>query len=472
VIKLSDLCGLQWVDNVGNGKNIKNIKLKIVGVDGQEGMADGSFLNILNFNVQESESGVLGKNLEGSDVPFNTTKEADKEGLGPFLGSLGKGIVDLIAPCKVEDLKEIESAIINDKLDGYGVLCEQCAKGEQKQEEIALLFEKLYALLQEDQVEGVSFVAGGTEEPHQDKKEMKKEDLACENSSNFSQQGVGIPILTEENNNQGLSGAEMASKPAKVDVVSPKEARKELLITKDFLNNNKNNNAAESNMKPEGLLLTEVTKAPVGEKEGLNVRASFVGADHSDKAFNEAADKIFDISPLGRKRENPKEPFPTTEVVEASKVYTKPSFSRFDTQKAAAFLAESVDRVVRVFRDSRGQNKGVIQVEPPELGKVRIAVRSEHNTVHIHVTVDGAELGKLMQQAAGTLKDSFGRKGIVMGEFSVDVSGGGREQSHQQEGAGNLPGGRGYLGPEDLFEEDEVLLGRLDLYNGILYWIA
>ncbi|MBO8154794.1 flagellar hook-length control protein FliK, partial [Thermovirga sp.] len=145
---------------------------------------------------------------------------------------------------------------------------------------------------------------------------------------------------------------------------------------------------------------------------------------------------------------------------------------QFDTQKAAMFLAESVDRAVRIWRDSRGQKKGIIQVEPPELGKVRISVRSEQNIVHVHVTVDGAELGKLMQQAADTLKDSFSKKGITMGEFSVDVGGDGREQSNQQEGAGSLSGGKGYVGLEDFVEEDEVLLGRLDLYNGILYWIA
>jgi len=473
VIKVNELCGLQGVGKVvGSGKDAK---LKGVGIDGQEGMAD-NFLNILDLSILEPKSDASGENLEGSDVPFNTITEGENKDLRPLLDCLGKKIVELIGSHNIEGLQEIESAITNNKLNGYSGFCEQGAKGEQKQEEIALLFEELSALLQESQAEGVSLVGREAEEPHQDKKETKKGESTCEGFADCNLQGVGIPILTGENNNQDLSGTKGSLKPKAIDVVAANEAKKGLLITKDFLNNKNGNseNVAGNSIKPESLLLTEENKVPVGEKENLNLSANFVNTERRNSALDEVANKIFEISPLEKKKENPKERFAMTEVLEASKANTQPSFrvSRFDTQKAATFLAESVDRVVRIWRDSRGQKKGVIQVEPPELGKVRISVRSENNIVHIHVTVDGAELGKLMQQAADTLKDSFSRKGITMGEFSVDVGGDGRGESNQQEGAGILSGGKGYLGPEDFVEEDEVLLGRLDLYNGILYWIA
>jgi len=480
---VNELCGLQGIGKVvGSGKDTK---LKGVGIDGQEGKASG-FLNVL-----EPKADASSEKLEGSDVPFNTITGKESKDLVPLLGCLGEEIVELIVSHKIEGQQEIESIAINNKLNNYSGFCEQSARGEQKQGEIALLLEELSTLLQEAQAEGVSLVGGKAEESHQEKEEKKKGESACEGFVGFSLQGAEIPILAGESDNQDLSGARGSLKSTAVDVVAANDAKKGLLITKDFLNsqngnskniavlNNKSGdgnseNVAENSIKPESLLLTEENKAPIGGKESLNSSASLVNSERSNSALEKVADEIFEVSSLKRKRGNPKEHFAMMETSGAPKVNPQAPFrvGQFDTQKAAMFLAESVDRAVRIWRDSRGQKMGIIQVEPPELGKVRISVRSEQNIVHVHVTVDGAELGKLMQQAADTLKDSFSKKGITMGEFSVDVGGDGREQSNQQEGAESLSGGKGYLGPEDFVEEDEVLLGRLDLYNGILYWIA
>lgn len=122
---MNELCGLQGIGKVVGSGN--DTKLKGVGIDGQEGKADG-FLNIL-----EPKTDASSEKLEGSDVPFNTITGKESKDLVPLLGCLGEEIVELIVSHKIESQQEIESIVINNKLNGYSGFCEQSARGEQKQ---------------------------------------------------------------------------------------------------------------------------------------------------------------------------------------------------------------------------------------------------------------------------------------------------------------------------------------------------
>ncbi|MBO8154761.1 hypothetical protein, partial [Thermovirga sp.] len=73
---MNELCGLQGIGKVvGSGKDAK---LKGVGIDGQEGKADG-FLNVL-----EPKADASSEKLEGSDVPFNTITGKENKDLVPL----------------------------------------------------------------------------------------------------------------------------------------------------------------------------------------------------------------------------------------------------------------------------------------------------------------------------------------------------------------------------------------------------
>lgn len=144
-------------------------------------------------------------------------------------------------------------------------------------------------------------------------------------------------------------------------------------------------------------------------------------------------------------------------------------------QVSSRLLAEGMDRTITILRSSSGEKRGVIQIEPPELGKVRVVVHSDHNTVNVRVTVDGPEVGHVIQQASDGLRNALEKRGLVLGEFSVDVGDSGHQgTSRHNEFYGFDNNFLGALAEEDNLSalEEDILLGRLDVSRGVWHWVV
>ncbi len=134
-------------------------------------------------------------------------------------------------------------------------------------------------------------------------------------------------------------------------------------------------------------------------------------------------------------------------------------------------IGEGLAHMVSFLKNEKGDRKGVLRVEPPELGKVRIVINSSDDEVQVHLTVERAEAGDLIKSSEDVLRDAMKRQGLTLGDLAVDVGNGGRESYSGKER--NTFSGQGISKPENPEpEEDGTVLARIDLEQGILHWIA
>lgn len=135
-------------------------------------------------------------------------------------------------------------------------------------------------------------------------------------------------------------------------------------------------------------------------------------------------------------------------------------------------IGEGIAHVVSFLKNEKGEKKGILRVEPPELGKVRIVVNSSSDEVHVHLTVERPEAGDLVKGSEDVLRDALKRQGLTLGDLSVDIgNSGGREQFTGQEEHSfhTYP-----VAETDLTETDDdtPAIAEIDLNQGLLHWIA
>lgn len=208
------------------------------------------------------------------------------------------------------------------------------------------------------------------------------------------------------------------------------------------------------------LIQSSVAKGPKKIKEGFYV-------DASPKESTKEYDKPVLINPAEIDSQG-------SSLPEGKGVFQHQMNVRIPLRTAVGLLAQGMDRAVSILEDPKGQKRGIIQIEPPELGKVKMVVRSDHNTVSVKVSVDGPEVAQVIQQASDSLRSALERRGLMLGEFSVDVGQSGHQgdyRHHEPHATGSYLGALAGEDGGSLLEE-EVLLGRLDLESGVWHWVV
>ena len=134
-------------------------------------------------------------------------------------------------------------------------------------------------------------------------------------------------------------------------------------------------------------------------------------------------------------------------------------------------LSRGLANVIQVIRNDKGNKKGIVRVDPPELGKVNISVESMEDRIHVHLTVEKPEAVDLIRGSEDLLRESLKKQGLSMGDLSVDVGGDDRDGYSRNRGYQDHTAA--FSGPDlDGFEEEIPLLARIDLGSGMLHWIA
>lgn len=136
-------------------------------------------------------------------------------------------------------------------------------------------------------------------------------------------------------------------------------------------------------------------------------------------------------------------------------------------QEPAAF-SEGVSNVVR-FLTVQGESKASIVIEPPALGRVDIELSQTAGGIEASLKVNTEQLRQYIQDQSVLLRNILQQQGVVLTEFSVDV----RDMA-QRDGSKNEEQRRQarVRGADDPEAAEDVADFRIDLEQGLLYWVA
>ncbi len=124
--------------------------------------------------------------------------------------------------------------------------------------------------------------------------------------------------------------------------------------------------------------------------------------------------------------------------------------------------------VVRFIR-ADGVQKANVVIDPPALGRISVELTSSSSGVEASIKVSSEQIRQLVQDQLTQLRMNLSEQGVQVAEFTVDVQQDNQQGSHsqnenQQDGQRNFIGG--------LEEEDDTEDFRIDLEDGLLYWVA
>ncbi len=140
------------------------------------------------------------------------------------------------------------------------------------------------------------------------------------------------------------------------------------------------------------------------------------------------------------------------------------SFSRNDA------LREGLDNVVRFIR-AGGEQKASLIVDPPALGRVSVELTNGTTGLEASIKVSSEQVRQLIQDQIAQLRMSLAQQGVQLTHFSVDV----QQDNSRQHGGTNQQGRstRGISGRDDPDDaQDEQTVFRVDLNQGLLWWVA
>ena len=142
------------------------------------------------------------------------------------------------------------------------------------------------------------------------------------------------------------------------------------------------------------------------------------------------------------------------------------NYSRAET------LREGIVNVIR-FTRADGLHKANMIIDPPAIGRVTVELTSSTSGVEASIKVVNEQVRQLVQDQITELRMTLEQQGVQVTQFAVDVQqdNAGRQQEQQeQSGQGrrrvNALGG---LEPDAESEAEEF---RIDLNEGLLYWVA
>lgn len=161
------------------------------------------------------------------------------------------------------------------------------------------------------------------------------------------------------------------------------------------------------------------------------------------------------------------------EIFHAKPVITASNIDSINLQTSGnRALGEGIAHVISLIKNEKGEKRGILRVEPPELGKVKIVVNSSRDEVHIHLTVERPEAGDLIKESEDVLRDSLKRQGLALGDLSVDVENNGEREHFKGKNEYDFHSHTSSEPELVETEEDAAVLARIDLEKGILHWIA
>ena len=130
-------------------------------------------------------------------------------------------------------------------------------------------------------------------------------------------------------------------------------------------------------------------------------------------------------------------------------------------------LRDGLVNVVRFIR-ADGVQKASIVIDPPALGRISVELTSNSSGVEASIKVASEQIRQLVQDQLTQLRMNLSEQGVQVAEFTVDIqqdsSNGGNSQNPNQQNR-----------RENFFteaEEDDEEEFRIDLEEGLLYWIA
>jgi flagellar hook-length control protein FliK len=134
-------------------------------------------------------------------------------------------------------------------------------------------------------------------------------------------------------------------------------------------------------------------------------------------------------------------------------------------------LREGLTNVVRFVR-ANGEQKASLIVDPPALGRVSVELTSSATGLEASIKVSSEQIRQLVQDQLAQLRWSLSQQGVQLTHFSVDVQqeDGGRRQQEPGRERRRARGISGIEGASD--EQDEQAGFRVDLDQGLLYWLA
>ena len=133
----------------------------------------------------------------------------------------------------------------------------------------------------------------------------------------------------------------------------------------------------------------------------------------------------------------------------------------------AAALRDGLNNVVRFIR-ADGVQKARVIVDPPALGRVSVELTSGTSGVEASIKVASEQIRQLVQDQISQLRMNLSQQGVQVAEFTVDVQ---QDSSgnHSQQGQEQYAGRFGFVDDSD---DDEAEDFRIDLEEGLLYWVA
>ncbi|MBR2207952.1 MAG: flagellar hook-length control protein FliK [Synergistaceae bacterium] len=131
-------------------------------------------------------------------------------------------------------------------------------------------------------------------------------------------------------------------------------------------------------------------------------------------------------------------------------------------------LRNGLVNVVRFIR-ADGVQKANVVIDPPALGRISVELTSSSSGVEASIKVASEQIRQLVQDQLTQLRMNLSEQGVQVAEFTVDVQqdnqqGSGSQNENQQDRRENFIGG--------IEEDDDTEEFRVDLEEGLLYWVA
>ena len=133
----------------------------------------------------------------------------------------------------------------------------------------------------------------------------------------------------------------------------------------------------------------------------------------------------------------------------------------------ASVLRDGLVNVVRFVRADGEQRANVI-VDPPALGRITVELTAGTSGVEASIKVASEQVRQLVQEQVTELRMTLAQQGVQLAQFAVDVQ---QDDSRRQQDFGQQRRrGRRVEAVEEA--ADDPLEFRVDLEQGLLYWVA
>jgi hypothetical protein len=131
-------------------------------------------------------------------------------------------------------------------------------------------------------------------------------------------------------------------------------------------------------------------------------------------------------------------------------------------------LREGLDNVVRFIRVS-GEQRASLIVDPPALGRVSVELTYSAAGLEASIKVGNEQVRQLIQDQLDQLRWSLAQQGVQLAQFSVDVR---QDDGRREQGQSSERGRRAEAAIGNDAGGDEETVFRVDLNQGLFYWVA